>query len=145
MKITVEHADLAENEVILRCAQLDEEMLGVLSLLRSGVRKLAVWDEARRLTLIPPDRAVYCETVEERVFVYTAGAMYRTALSLGELENRYGPVGFVRTGKSAVVNLHHIKSLKSRPGGRIEALLETGEKLVISRHYAPLLRERLGL
>ena len=41
--------------------------------------------------------------------------------------------------------LHHIRSLKSRTGGRIEASLENGERLVVSRHYAPLLRERLGL
>ena len=43
------------------------------------------------------------------------------------------------------MNLHHIRTLKSRPGGRVEILLETGEKLMASRHYAPLLRERLGL
>lgn len=41
--------------------------------------------------------------------------------------------------------IHHIRTLKSRPGGRVEILLETGEKLMASRHYAPLLRERLGL
>ena len=41
--------------------------------------------------------------------------------------------------------LHRIRSLKSRTGGRIEASLENGERLVVSRHYAPLLRERLGL
>ena len=28
---------------------------------------------------------------------------------------------------------------------RIQATLETGEKLMVSRRYAPLLRERLGL
>ena len=44
-----------------------------------------------------------------------------------------------------MINLHHIRSLKSQPGGRIQATLETGEKLMVSRHYAPLLRERLGL
>ena len=43
------------------------------------------------------------------------------------------------------INLHRIRSLKSRTGGRIEASLENGERLVVSRHYAPLLRERLGL
>ena len=37
MKITVEHMDLPENEVILRCPVLDEEMLGVLSLLKTRV------------------------------------------------------------------------------------------------------------
>ncbi len=34
MKITVEHDPAAENEVVLRCALLDDEMLRVLSLLR---------------------------------------------------------------------------------------------------------------
>ena len=44
-----------------------------------------------------------------------------------------------------MVNLHRIRRLVSQGGGRIEATLETGEKLIVSRRYAPLLRERLGL
>lgn len=95
-------------------------------------------------TALPPE-VVYCESVDERTFVYTIGAVFQTALNLAELEDRYSELGLFRAGKSAVVNLHHIRSLKSRPGGRIEATLETGEKLMVSRHYAPLLRERLGL
>lgn len=145
MKITVERAPAAENEVILRCAALDGEMLHVLSLLRSGLQKLCVWDDGRELVLLSPDQVVYCESVEERTFVYAAKAIYQTALSLAELEGRYAGAGFCRVSKSAVANLHQIHSLKSRPAGRIEATLETGEKLLVSRHYAPLLRERLGL
>ena len=131
MKITVEHAPVSENQVVLRCAELDGEMLWVLSLLRSGLQRLLVWDGERQTVLLPPGEVVYCESVEDRTFVYTAGAVYQTALSLSEL--------------SALVNLHRIRSLKSQAGGRIEAMLETGERLVVSRHYAPLLRERLGL
>lgn len=145
MKITVEHVPGAENEVILRCPEVDEEMLWVLSLLRSVLQKLWVWDEERRTVLLNPGEVVYCENVEDKTFVYTAGAVYRTALSLAELEGRYGEAGFFRGGKSALVNLHRIRSLESLGSGRIQALLETGERLVISRHYAPLLRERLGL
>ena len=145
MKIIVEHADLAENQVVLRCPELDEEMLGVLSLLRSGLQKLCVWDAQRKLVLLSPSEVVYCETAEDRVFVYTAAALYQTALSLGELENRYGALGFFRVGKSALANLHRIRSLKSCAAGRIEATLETGERLMVSRHYAPMLRERLGI
>ena len=74
-----------------------------------------------------------------------ASAFYQTALTLAELEGRYGELGYLRVSKSAVINLHRIRSLKSRTGGRIEASLENGERLVVSRHYAPLLRERLGL
>ena len=145
MKILVEHIDLSENEVILRCPALDDEMLGVLSLLRSGLQKLCVWDESRTTTLLSPSEVIYCETVDDRVFVYTGQAIYQTALGLGELESRYGSLGFFRTGKSAVVNLHRIRRLTSQGAGRIEVTLETGEKLIVSRRYAPLLRERLGL
>ena len=145
MKITVEHCEAPENEVVLRCREVDAEMLWVLSLLRSGLQRLCVWDENRETTLLSPREVVYCESVDERTFVYTCKAVFQTALNLAELEGRYSELGLFRAGKSAVVNLHHIRSLKSRPGGRIEATLETGEKLMVSRHYAPLLRERLGL
>lgn len=81
----------------------------------------------------------------KRTFVYTADGVYQSGLGLSELEARYGTLGLFRAGKPLLVNLHHIRSLRSRAGGRIEATLETGERLMVSRHYAPLLREQLGL
>lgn len=48
MKVRVEYAPVLENEVVLRCPRLDQEMLRVLSLVRSGLQKLCVWDENRR-------------------------------------------------------------------------------------------------
>ena len=144
MKITVDQTGGGEVEVILRCREVDEEVLRLLALLRSGLQKLFVWDGGRQTVLLNPAEVVWCETVEDRTFVYTAGALYQTGLSLGELESRFGDLGFFRAGKSAVVNLHHIRSLKSCGGGRIEASLPTGERLMVSRHYAPLLRQRLG-
>ena len=145
MKIRIEHAPLEENEVILRCTQLDDEMLRVLSLLRSGMQKLLVWNEHREMLPLSVSKVVNCETVEEKTFVYTHDGIYQTALSLAELEDRWGDLGLFRAGKSSVVNLHEIQKLKNCGSGRIEALLTTGEKMVISRRYAPILRERLGL
>lgn len=145
MKITVEHSQVEENEVVLRCPALDEEMLGVLSLLKSSLQKLCAWDQDREMVLLAPGEVLYGESVEERTYLYTAGQVYRTALTLGELETRYEALGFCRVSKSMAVNLHGIRGLKSRGAGRIEAAMKNGEKLMISRHYAPLLRERLGM
>ena len=39
MKITVEHTQDAENAVILRCKELDDEMLRLLALVRAGMQK----------------------------------------------------------------------------------------------------------
>ena len=47
MKITVEHTDSEENEVILRCRELDDEMLRLLALIRAGMQKLLVWNEKK--------------------------------------------------------------------------------------------------
>ena len=145
MKIRIEQTSLEENEVILRCAQLDDEMLRVLSLLRSGMQKLLVWNDQRETLPLSVSKVVYCETVEEKTFVYTHDGIYQTALSLAELEDRWGDLGLFRAGKSSVMNLHEIQKLKNCGSGRIEALLTTGEKMIISRRYAPMLRERLGL
>lgn len=145
MKITVEQGPVEENEVVLRCAALDDEMLRVLSLLRAEMQRLCVWDEERQLRLLPPGELVYAETVEDKTFVYTADAMYRTSLRLGELVSRFDALGIFRANKSTAANLRHIHSLESCGAGRIRAVLITGEQLIVSRRYAPLLRERLGL
>ena len=145
MKITVEHTTDGENEVILRCKELDDEMLRLLALIRSGMQKLLVWNEQRETLPLNVADVVYCETVEEKTFVYTDGGMYQTALSLAELEDRWESMGLLRCGKSCVVNLYAIRRLKSCGAGRIEAILSTGERMMISRHYAAAIRERLGM
>ena len=145
MKITVEHIDSEENEVILRCRELDDAMLRLLALVRAGMQKLLVWNERKDLLPLNVSDVVYCETVEEKTFVSTESGMYQTALTLSELEERWAATGLLRCGKSCVVNLYAIRRLRSCGGGRIEATLSTGEKIVISRHYAPALRERLGM
>ena len=101
MKIKVEHTPVPENEVVLRCPELDEEMLWVLSLLRSGLQRLLVWDPERRTVLLPPGEVVYCESLEDKIFVYTAGAVYQTALSLAELEGRLSAKGGQRDEETA--------------------------------------------
>ena len=145
MKITVEHCDTPENEVILRCRELDEEMLHILALLRSGMQSLCAFTEERETVFLSPREVLYAESVEERTWLYCERAVWRTALSLPAREARSEARGFCRGSRSMVVNLHGIRQLKSCAGSRIEATMRNGEKVMISRHYGPLLRERLGM
>ena len=66
MKITVEHCNIPENEVILRCRELDEEMLHILVLLRSGMQSLCAFTEDRETVFLTPQEVLYAESVEER-------------------------------------------------------------------------------
>ena len=143
MKIHWEHRDADEVEVIIRGRKNSGELLRILTLLETERKRLCVWDEDHSTVLLSPGDVVWCEVVDEKVFVYTTRAMYQTALGLAELESRWEQAGFFRCAKSAVLNLAAVRRLKSCPGGRIEAELVTGERVMISRRYAPLLRERI--
>ncbi|WP_235228768.1 hypothetical protein [Oscillibacter valericigenes] len=64
MKITVEHKDVPENEIVLRCRELDDEMLHILALLRSGMQTLCAFTEEREAVFLSPQEVLYAESME---------------------------------------------------------------------------------
>ena len=145
MKVRVEYAPVLENEVVLRCPRLDQEMLRVLSLVRSGLQKLCVWDENREIILLSPDETLYCESVDEHTFLYTASAFYQTAPHPGGAGGAVWRAG-LSPGQQVRCYQPAPHPQPEEPDWRPHRGLP-GERgrLVVSRHYAPLLRERLGL
>jgi DNA-binding LytR/AlgR family response regulator len=144
MKILVEHRPGEENEIILRCETLDDEMLEVLAFLKEKTAKITAYKDGEVFMLLP-DVVYYADAVDNKVFLYAREQIYETQLSLFELENRYENAGFLRIGKSQVVNLRHIEKLKSLTDRRIEITLANGERLIVSRHYRQALVEKLGI
>ncbi|MEA4992792.1 hypothetical protein SDC9_71349 [bioreactor metagenome] len=144
MKIRVEHGEYEENELILRCKELDEECLSVLALLRERGAKLAASKDGETHMLSPND-ICYAETVDGKTFLYTPDVVLETGHSLAALQDKYEEAGFIRIGKSQLVNLCHAAKLRSLPNSRIELTLKNGERLIASRHYIQNLKEKLGL
>ena len=98
----------------------------------------------RQPFLLKPSQILYAEAVEGSVFLYTADQVYTSPYSLSFLEKEYGEDGFFRCGKSAAVNLRQTEQLRSQPGGRLLLTLSNGEKILVSRRYAAILRRRLA-
>lgn len=144
MKIRVEHGDYKENEIVLHCKELDEEMLEVLSLLRERLTKLAAHKDGEVHMLHPSD-IFYAETVDGKTFLYTVDMVLETHHSLAKLEDLHNDTGLLRIGKSQLVNLFHVAKLRSMPNSRIEITLKNSEKLIVSRHYIHVLKEKLGM
>ena len=71
--------------------------------------------------------------------------MYETDLKLYELEEKLEESGFFRAGKSCIINLKYIKSLRADFDRRIKVRMENGEQLIVSRQYAETLKKRLGV
>lgn len=144
MKIRVEHGGQEENELVLYCKELDEECLEVLALLRERGTKLAAFKDGETHMLKPSD-IFYAEAVDGKTFLYTSDMVLESGHSLAALQEKHENTGFVRVGKSQLVNLFHVGKLKSLPNSRIEITLKNGEKLIASRHYVQNLKEKLGL
>ena len=145
MKITIQDLpEGAEEEIIIRCRGMDEQLLKLVYALRAGREKLTV-SRQERLFRILPSAVYYFEAVDNRVFAYLEKEVYETKLKLYELEERLAGTDFFRASKSTVINLAKVESLSPAFNGRFEAAMKNGEKLIVSRQYVPVLKEKLGL
>lgn len=145
MKISIQDLpDGEEEEIIIRCRGMDEQLMKLVYALKTGREKLTVSREDR-LFRIQPASVYYFEAVDNKVFAYLEKEVYETKLKLYELENRLSGTDFFRATKSTVINLAKMESLSPAFNGRFEASMKNEEKLIISRQYVPLLKEKLGL
>ena len=145
MKITiVDRADGEEDEIIIRCRQVDEQILKLVYALRAGQEKLTVTN-GTDIVQIPPKEVFYFEAVDNKVFLYLEKSVYETKLKLYELEERFVGTDFIRVSKSVILNLAKVRSLSPAFNGRFEATMKNGEKLIVSRQYVPVLKEKIGL
>ena len=147
MKITI--VDIGpgeEEEIIVRCREISDELLSCLKSVRQGgaPRRLKLYKD-NALFLVDAAEIYYFESVDERVFAYTKSEVYEVRSRLYELEALLPETQFFRAGKSSIVNLEKIKSVTPVFNGRLEALLKNGERVVISRQYVAVLKEKLGL
>ncbi len=144
MKITVEHVDCEENEIVLRCKSVDEEILEILSILKEQTFKIPAKKDGN-VTILTPREILYADAVDNKVFLYTNDSVYETSETLHLIESKFTNFGFLRIGKSQVVNLQHVRNLRNLLNSRTELTLNNNEKLIVSRHYTQLLKNRLGL
>ena len=145
MKITIEdRPDGGEDEIIIRCKQIDEHLLKLVYALKAGQEKLTA-TKGTDIVQVMPKEIFYFEAVDNKVFLYLEKDVYETKQKLYELEERFRGTDFVRVSKSVILNLSKVKSLSPAFNGRFEATMKNGEKLIVSRAYVPALKEKLGL
>jgi DNA-binding LytR/AlgR family response regulator len=83
--------------------------------------------------------------VDKHNFIYTENDIFETSLKLHEIEEVFSNTEFFRNSKSQIVNIAKIQSLCPDFGGRIDLTLKNGEKLIVSRQYSKLFKERVGI
>lgn len=145
MKIEINiDAEITDTQITVSCRQLTPEIEKLMATLRMMDKKLTASKDGE-IYLLDIAGIIYVETTERRTFVYTKSEVYESSLKLYELEQQLCDYGFFRAGKSCLVQLKYIKSLKMDINRRIKVTLENGEQLMVSRQYADDLKKRLGV
>lgn len=101
------------------------------------------WDGSTHV--VNAEDVLYIESVDKRTFFYTADSTYETPLRLYEMEERLADCDFMRVSRGCVVNFRKITKLQPELNGRIVATLESGDRVMASRQYAPDIKRKLGL
>lgn len=145
MKITIEEIGKEqEEEMILRCHELNTDMLHLLQSLKATKNGLVgiKGEEIHRLSM---DDIFYFEVVDSRAFFYCRENVYESKLKLYEFEKLCKDSSFFRASKSMILNTDKIDFVAPSFSGRFEATLQNGEKVTVSRQYVSILKKQMGL
>lgn len=143
MKVTLNHIESGENEVVINYTQMNREIEDIVLAASGGESRIPCSDGDSKY-MVTARSVLYAESVDRVTFVYTAEGVYRAPCTLEALELSYSAKGFFRCSKSMIVNIYRISRLQSEPGGRINATMENGEHVLISRRYAKAFRRELN-
>ncbi len=145
MKITIlDKQPDEEDEIIIKCSNLDDNMMKLINSFKAGKAKLNFYKDSK-IVLVSPDDIYYFETIDQRVFAYTENEVFESRSRLYMLEESLPQQDFFRASKAVIINLNKIESISTSFGGRFEAVMKNGYKIIISRMYVNLLKERLGI
>ncbi len=146
MKITIlEKQPGEEDEIIVKCDYIDENISRLLNQFKTGGKSKLNFYKDSKIVLLEQKDILYFESVDDNVFAYTKDDVFETKSKLYQLEEELPSNTFFRASKAVILNIDKIDSLSPAFGGRFEAVLENGYKVIISRNYVNTLKELLGL
>lgn len=146
MKITIlEKQPGDEDEIIVKCDYIDENISRLLNQFKTGGKSKLNFYKDSKIVLLEQSDILYFESVDDNVFAYTKDDVFETKSKLYQLEEELPSNTFFRASKAVILNIDKIDSLSPAFGGRFEAVLENGYKVIISRNYVNTLKELLGL
>ncbi|WP_026888820.1 LytTR family DNA-binding domain-containing protein [Clostridium beijerinckii] len=145
MKISIEEIGREfEEEIIVKCHEVNDDILKLISKLKTEKAVVLGYDGCN-IHRIRISDVYYFEAVDNKVFIYCKDKVFESKQKLYELEEMCQGKKFFRASKSTIINMTKVLSVRPSLSGRFESKLDNGEKVVISRQFVPILKERLGL
>lgn len=145
LKISIEEiSQEEEEEIIIKCHEVDHEINEIINKLKTE-NLILLGHQNDSIHRIKLSDIYYFEAVEGKVFIYCRDNVFEVKQKLYELEELCRGNNCFRASKSTILNITKISSVYPTISGRFEAVLDNGERTVISRQYVPVLKKMLGL
>ena len=143
MELQIRQIGAGEREMVLICCRaVTEEVREIAAFVRSRQGSLSGTRDAKQYE-IPVSELFYIESVDGKTFLYTREQVYETPYRIYELEELLRPKHFLRVSKAMLLNLMKIRSIQPALNGRLSAVLQSGEEVIISRSYVKGLKAAL--
>lgn len=145
MKLTIEQSlENNEIEITIKCGVMDDRLRKLIESIRQYSFSLQCKNDSEVYS-IPLEEIYYIETIDKKTFVYCKSEVYETNSPLNDLEEKFSTSNFIRVNKSCVLNLSYLSKVNPLWNHRLEAILKNNEKIVITRHYIPDFKNKIGL
>lgn len=90
---------------------------------------------SRKAHFIRVSQIEWIEAAGNYLRLHVDGKSHLIRQTMNNLERQLDPDGFVRIHRSAIVNLSNVKELQRNETGEFEVVLDSGERLKLSRGY----------
>lgn len=101
-------------------------------------------DSQGRRVVLKPEEILYLESRKtRRVYIKTTKNDYLIRGDLNTLEQKLKPHGFFRSHRAYLVNLHYIKEIIPS-GYTFQIVLQSGERILLSRQHEKIITEAIG-
>ena len=134
---------LKETEIIIRCREVDSKINKIANFIRTSYITIQGKLDGEKY-VINLDDIYYFESVENRVFAYTEKEVYEVSYKLAELIDLLQNTSFIQTARTIILNINKIERVSTLVNGRISAILDNSEKMIITRVYAHQFKQKLN-
>lgn len=130
------------NEVIIRVKKYEKWLNPLVCYIEQFDRKLLASQEDRDYYINLRD-IWYIESIDGKTLINTEKDTFIYKSSLSSIEKELSGTSFCRIRKNALVNIQYLKNVESYKNHRLLLTLTNGEKLLTSRAYLKVLKEKL--
>lgn len=127
--------------VTIEYPELTESVKGLVKRIKSLDVCFSASADDRQLRISLSD-VYYLENVDRKVFLYTSKDVYRLDSSMSEIEAIAKDSDLVRISRTCIMNTSHLKAIRQLKNSHLEAELDNGEKLIVSRKYLHDIKRR---